>query len=144
MLVVVALVGACGSSSTSSTAKTTPTTRTTPTTAAAGPEMIALDGKQVVVRGRQAVTATAAVEVDDNFFKPNLFTAAPGSTVTIDLQSKAVGLHNLSVVGQPVDVDIKPGTTASAKVTVPATGALLFFCKYHRDESGMVGAFNAA
>jgi hypothetical protein len=29
-------------------------------------------------------------------------------------------------------------------LTVPASGTLVFFCKYHRDESGMIGALNVS
>jgi len=143
---VALVVGGCGSSSKS--AKTAPTTATTAAstsaTTPAGPEAVTLDNRQVIVRGRQAVTATAAIEVDDNFFTPNLLTAPPGSTVTFNLHSKAAGLHNLTVPGQSVDVDIAAGATATAKVTVPASGQVLFYCKYHRDESGMVGVINQA
>lgn len=141
---VALVVGGCGSSSKST--KTAPTTATTAASAptAANPEAVTLDNRQVIVRGRQALTDTAAIEVHDNFFMPNLLTATPGSTVTFNLQSKAAGLHNLTVPGQSVDVDIAAGATATAKVTVPASGQLLFYCKYHRDESGMVGVINAA
>ena len=140
----IAVLGACGSSSKSSKAASTTTTATGAATTAGGPETTTLDGRQVVVRGRQSVTGTAAIEIDDNYYTPNLLTATPGSTVTINLQSKAAGIHNLSVPGQSVDVDVPAGMSASAKVTVPANGQLIFYCKFHRDESGMVGAFNAA
>lgn len=143
-LLPIAVLGACGSSSKSSKAASTTTTAASAATTAAGPETTTLDGRQVVVRGRQSITGAAAIEIDDNYFTPNLLTASPGSTVTINLQSKAAGLHNISIPGQSIDVDVAAGTSASAKVTVPATGQLIFYCKYHRDESGMVGAFNAA
>jgi len=138
---VAVVLGGCGSSSKST--KATSTTAASSATTAANPEAVTLDNRQVIVRGRQAVTDTAAIEVHDNFFMPNLLTATPGSTVTFNLQSKAAGLHNLTVSGQSVDVDIAAGATATAKVTVPASGQVLFYCKYHRDESGMVGAINA-
>ena len=139
VLAVLALNG-CGSSKPA--AAPTTTTSTATTKAAAAAETVTLDSRQVVVRGRQAVTGTAPIDVDDNYFTPNLLTAAPGSTVVLHLASKAAGLHNLTVLGQSVDHDVAAGTTFDVSVTVPASGPLLFYCKYHREESGMVGAIN--
>ena len=36
------------------------------------------------------------------------------------------------------------GAEASVKVTFPASGELVFFCRFHKDESGMVGVLRVA
>ena len=95
------------------------------------------------MRGRQTVSGTTvAITIKDNYFQPNLLTATAGATITFDLSNTGVGLHNFSVTAQSIDKDVTPGSNTTVKVTVPASGRLVFFCKYHRAESGMIGALD--
>lgn len=94
------------------------------------------------VQGTADVTDAIDVEVGDNFFKPNVLTAKGGSTITLNLNVDGSNPHNISVEGQDVDQALANGDTFAAKVTVPATGQVVFFCKIHRG-GGMVGAVNA-
>ena len=116
----------------------------TPTTTKS-PEHTVIAGVDAIVRGRQSVSGTTvAITIKDNYFQPNLLTAAAGTTITFDLTNAGAGLHNFSVTAQSIDNDVTPGSSAQLKVTVPASGRLVFFCKYHRDESGMIGALDVA
>lgn len=81
--------------------------------------------------------STILLTAEDSFFTPTCETGVTVGTVTIKLQNAGHALHNFSIPGQAVDVDVAPGTVVTITV---AKGAqpLQFFCKYHRT-SGMVG-----
>jgi len=107
-------------------------------------EQTSIGGQTVVVRGRSSVSGHVAVEVDDNYFKPNILTAPAGSTITLDLESEGKALHNITESADAINHDLEPDAKFAATVHVPASGQIIFFCKYHKDEAGMVGAVNAA
>ena len=137
VLVGLGLLVAC---SNNGTPATSPRERTTPT-----PSRTPIAGTDVVVRGTQTVSGTtAALTIEDNYFEPNILSAPGGKTVSVTLTSKGAILHNFSVTGQKIDQDVPSQGTATVQVAVPASGSVVFFCKYHKDESGMVGVFNAA
>jgi predicted lipoprotein with Yx(FWY)xxD motif len=72
-----------------------------------------------------------AIEVDDYYFEPTFIKATPGSTLTVSLKNEGKMEHTFTVPGQPVDVDLQPDARGTATVTVPADGALVFFCRFH-------------
>lgn len=129
-LVVVTLV-ACGGggdkSDDGSSASSTP------------PSTIQVAGVSAVVRGEKAATDGMDVEIDDNYFKPNILTGASGRSVTLKFDNEGKSLHNVSISEQSISQDVEAGKSASVKVTFPSTGEVAFFCKYHKDESGMAG-----
>jgi plastocyanin len=132
--VVAVLLVACGGSSGKSAAKSP--TSTTPST-------VVIGGTNAILRGTATAQESGSrIEVDDNFFEPNVITGA--GTVTFTVENRGAGLHNFSLAEQSVDNDLKPGSTTSVTVTFPSSGELVFFCKYHRAESGMVGVLRAA
>src|SRR6266550_2948477 len=45
--------------------------------------------------------------------------------------------------GQTVDKDLEPGDSAKVTVTIPKSGAISFYCKYHKS-MGMAGALEAS
>jgi plastocyanin len=96
-------------------------------------------GQSVLVQGRVTAAGPVAVVARDNLFKPNLITARPGSTVTLDLRNDGHNLHNVSVPDQGVDSDVQPAGSRDLDISVPASGQVVFFCKYHRKASGMIG-----
>jgi plastocyanin len=130
-LSVVALTAtACGGSSDK---KADTTTSSTVATSMIG-------GISAVLRGTSIAADGLEVEIDDNYFKPNVITGTPGQRVSLDLASEGKSLHNFSLTDQQISVDITAGSKATVKVVLPTSGDLVFFCKYHKDESGMVGA----
>ena len=82
-------------------------------------------------RGTAPIASTGTVILGDEFFSPTCLTGA-GGTVTLTLHNQGRLLHNFSVPGQNIDVDIPPGETVVVKVTV-AGRPVGCFCKYHRD-----------
>ena len=113
----------------------------TTTTAAA---QVTIGDQTVVVRGRAAVSGSQAVKVEDNYFEPNLLTAPAGATITLQLTNTGSSLPNFSESAEGIDHDLTPGAAFTATLHVPSSGPLVFFCKHHRDESGMIGAVNRA
>jgi plastocyanin len=107
-------------------------------------ERVPLDGKQVVVHGRATVTGQISVEANDNYFAPNVLSATPGATITLHVVNNGQALHNISVTEQGINHDLAPNDAFDTTVEVPTSGQLLFFCRIHRDESGMDGVVNLA
>jgi len=133
-LVLVFVASACGSGENpaiTSTAKPSP---------GAQAEHQNIGGTDALVRGRETVEGVSVgIEVDDNYFKPNILKGEAGAKVTLTLKSEGKALHNFSLTEQGVSQEIPPGTSQSVTVTFPQSGKLVFFCKYHRDEAQMVG-----
>jgi plastocyanin len=118
-LLVLAFAGGC-----SSGGGTTNTT-TPPTTAASS-------------GGGTGVTIT----MSDFAFDPSTLTASTSQDIV--LVNTGAALHNFSIEGTSIDVDVQPGATQT--LTAPGssfpTGAHPFFCKYHKAQ-GMTGTLNA-
>jgi plastocyanin len=83
-------------------------------------------------------TGSTEVELDDNYFKPNVLTGKPGEKLTLELKNEGKVEHNFTVDGQSIDQDVAAGKDASVSVTLPQSGTLAFYCKYHKS-SGMTG-----
>ncbi|MGI8427288.1 MAG: cupredoxin domain-containing protein [Actinomycetota bacterium] len=107
-------------------------------------EHINVGGADVIVKGRTSIqTSSVSLEVDDDYFKPNILSGSPGTTVTANLKSEGQRKHNFSLAEQGIDQDIVPGASTSVSFTFPQSGTLVFFCKYHRESSAMLGELEA-
>ena len=62
------------------------------------------------------------------------------TTITLELKNEGKALHNFSISGLDIDQDVQPDQKMNVSVTVPASGNLVFFCKYHQASNGMQGA----
>ena len=89
--------------------------------------------------GTKSVSSNAVVELGDYFFKPTVLEGRPGSTVTLELKNVGSVEHNFTVSAQNIDQNIQPGSSAKVTVTIPKSGAVSFFCKFH-ESMGMAGA----
>jgi plastocyanin len=78
------------------------------------------------------------VEADDYYFSPADIHGAPGQTLTIQISNESRTLHNFSIPEQGIDRDIRPGAKLEMTVTFPTSGALEYFCKFHK-ALGMTG-----
>ncbi|MBI4261649.1 MAG: cupredoxin domain-containing protein [Actinobacteria bacterium] len=73
----------------------------------------------------------------DNAFQPTAITAAAGQEVVLSNEGQA--LHNLTIEGTDVDVDVSAGATETEDVLEGlAPGSYDIVCKYHVAE-GMTG-----
>ncbi len=90
--------------------------------------------------GTQSVKGKTALELeaDSNYFKPTFLRGDAGQTLTLTIENESTALHNFSVTGQQIDVDIPAKGKVQVTVTFPTMGAARFFCKYHADQ-GMNG-----
>jgi plastocyanin len=101
-------------------------------------------GVEAAIHGTATVTrVTAGIEAMDNFFTPTILRGAPGAKVLVILRNGGFTTHNFTLAGGPLVRDIDPGDIREANITFPNSGVLEFFCRFHRDSSGMVGAFRA-
>ncbi|HEV2891508.1 MAG TPA: cupredoxin domain-containing protein [Frankiaceae bacterium] len=80
------------------------------------------------------------VELDDFYFGPTFVRAAPGATLTLKLENEGAAAHTLTIDGLGVDVTVQPDAKGEASVTLPASGAVRFYCRFHQGQ-GMQGAF---
>ena len=68
-------------------------------------------------------------------FHPSCVIARSEQSISIANQDSV--LHNFTIAGTQVDVDIQRGTTFNGESAGLAPGTYQFFCKYHKS-SGMV------
>ena len=89
--------------------------------------------------GTKSVSGTAEVELDNYYFKPTVLKGKPGSSVTLELKNEGSVEHNFTIDSQGIDKDLKAGQDAKVSVTIPKSGVISFYCKYHKGR-GMAGA----
>lgn len=100
---------------------------------------VALSGT-VNDRGTRDVGTAGDMVLGDFFFEPTYAKAQPGTTVTLRLKNDGQIVHTFTVTALGVDETVQPGATKEASVTLPSSGAVRFFCRFH-EAQGMQGAF---
>jgi plastocyanin len=102
-------------------------------------------GSAVTNHGTKDIGSSTKVdlELDDLFFAPTFIKAEPGTEVEISLKNEGQALHTFTIDETKTNVELAAGKTSSVKVTLPASGALAFYCSLHRG-SGMQGAFSVS
>jgi len=129
---VVPLVAGCGSSSSSSSS-------TESSSSGGGKKTIA--GVQANDHGTKTASSSGKteVELDDFYFKPTVLQGKPGEQVKVELKNEGKMEHTFTIDSQEIDQDLQPGDEAEVTVTIPKSGAVSFYCKFHKS-SGMAGA----
>jgi plastocyanin len=79
-----------------------------------------------------------SVEVNSFFFKPTVLKGSAGQQIKLELENESSTLHNFTLSDQNIDQDIQANQKVEVTVTLPQSGFLEFFCKYHKAK-GMVG-----
>ena len=132
-LLLLAAAG-CGSSSSSSSGTTTEESG-----GGGGQKTIA--GVQANDHGTKAVedSGKTEVELDDFYFKPTVLEGKAGEKVTLELKNEGNTEHSFTIDSQNVDQELGPGEEAEVDVTIPKSGVVSFYCKFHKS-SGMAGA----
>ena len=85
------------------------------------------------------MSGSAEVELYDYYFNPTVLKGKPGTQVTLELKNEGSVEHNFTVAAQGIDKNLAVGKSASVTVTIPKSGAISFYCKYHKS-MGMAGA----
>ncbi len=81
------------------------------------------------------------MELDDFYFGPTFVKATPGATITLELHNEGEASHTFTIDALDIDEEVAAGDTAEVDVTLPDSGATAFYCRFHKDSSGMQGAF---
>jgi YVTN family beta-propeller protein len=71
------------------------------------------------------------LEADDYYFAPTFLRGAPGPTLPLEIENESGTLHNFTIPGQNIDKDIPPKAKVKVEVTIPPSGAVHFWCKFH-------------
>lgn len=80
------------------------------------------------------------MELDDYYFGPTYLRATPGATVHLELENEGDDTHTFTLDALGIDQDVAAGDSGAVDVTLPESGAVVFYCRFHRDR-GMQGAF---
>jgi plastocyanin len=99
-------------------------------------------GLQANDHGTKMVSQETEVELDDNYFDPTVLEGNPGEKVKLELKNEGSNEHNFTLASQNIDQDVEAGEDANVTVTIPQSGQISFFCKYHKT-LGMAGALEA-
>jgi plastocyanin len=126
----------CGSNSSSSSGGTT-----TEESGGGGGGQKTIAGVKANDHGTKAVedNGKTEVELDDFYFEPTVLEGKPGQTVTLELKNEGETEHSFTIDSQNVDQELGPGEEAEVDVTIPKSGVVSFYCKFHKS-SGMAGA----
>ena len=85
----------------------------------------------------------AEIEMYDFYFEPTVLTGKPGQTITLELKNEGKVEHNLTIDGQNVDQNVAAGDEGEVHVTLPKSGTLAFYCKFHQSR-GMAGGLTVS
>jgi len=99
-------------------------------------------GVQANDHGSKSASGETKVELDDYYFEPTVLKGSPGQKVTLELDNEGSTEHTFTIDAQGVDKELQPGDEAKVTVTIPKSGAVSFYCKFHRSQ-GMAGALVA-
>ncbi|HEU0129958.1 MAG TPA: cupredoxin domain-containing protein [Mycobacteriales bacterium] len=79
------------------------------------------------------------LELDDFYFGPTYIKATPGTKLRLELKNEGAAPHTFTIDALHVDETLKPDEERPADITLPASGVVAFYCKFHKSQ-GMQGA----
>lgn len=131
-LVVTLGVGACGNSSKKGT-----------DTTSSGSAPVKLTGTVNNHGGKDlsgsSGSASVELEQDDFYFSPTFIKAAPSQKVEVEVKNEGKVTHTFTIDSLSVDQEVPAGSTKTVTLTLPASGAVAFYCRFHKGQ-GMQGA----
>ena len=146
LVMALGLVAACSNGSSNAASGNTGTTNgatetASPTGGETGGGKITIDGEQANDHGSKDVSGQdeLEVELDDFYFNPTVLQGTPGEQIKLELTNESGTLHNFSIDDQSINQDVPGGEVQTVTVTIPQSGQVVFYCKYHRT-LGMLGA----
>lgn len=145
LVMALGLVAAACSNGSSNAASGNTTNGATETASPSGGETeggkITIDGEQANDHGTKDVSGQneLEVELDDFYFNPTVLQGTPGEQIKLELKNESGTLHNFSIDDQSINQDVAGGQDQTVTVTIPQSGQVVFYCKYHRS-LGMLGA----
>jgi hypothetical protein len=105
-----------------------------------GPPCVARYEGVADVRGLTTLNMTAGrIMPGEPYFAPTLLKGTAGQSLKLHIVNATPSLHNISVPGEGINVDIgTDGGTVDVVVTFPARGAIVYICRFH-DLDGQAG-----
>jgi plastocyanin len=94
-------------------------------------------GTEDVVDGGDS--PSVSMSLDNKAFDPTFIRAAPGASLTIEVENPGMADHTFTIDGTGIDETFDPGDVGKIEVDVPDDGELVFYCRFHQ-RSGMIGA----
>ena len=79
------------------------------------------------------------IELDDYYFDPTVIRGKAGQKVKLELKNEGKTEHSFTIASANIDKTLAPGDEAEVTVTMPKSGVVSFYCKFHKS-SGMAGA----
>jgi YVTN family beta-propeller protein len=103
------------------------------TAARAQAKTVTIGGVPFADHGTRDVGSLRVVkmEADDYYFGPTFLRGKPGQRLRLRIENESGTLHNITIADQHIDRDILPRKTIEVDVTMPASGTLIFSCKFH-------------
>jgi plastocyanin len=140
-MVLLAVVGifiaGCGSSD----KKTTAGAGSSASSGSASKAPVSLPGTTNDEGGQgDATSGSLTVELEDFYINPTFTKAKPGEKVKLSLKNTGGSPHTFTSTALGVDETLQPGASKDIEVTMPASGATEYHCRFHQS-SGMQGAF---
>jgi plastocyanin len=135
LALVLPLAAACGSSPKPSGAGGPPT-RISPPIPVTG----TVNDHANVDETAKGSTLSVMIDAGDNYFSPTFIKAAPGAHVAITVDDVGQSPHTFTIDGAGINLQLSPGQSQTAQVTLPLSGSMPFYCSYHQ-LLGMRGAF---
>lgn len=105
-----------------------------------GTKKVALGDLSATDHGTKDVSTQSSVELeaDSFYFSPTFLRGSPGQKLQVSVSNESKDRHNFSVPALALDKDIEAKQSGTFDITFPASGVLLFLCKYHSAQ-GMNG-----
>jgi plastocyanin len=100
-------------------------------------------GVQANDHGAKSVSGETKVEMDDYYFEPTILKGKAGQKLTLELENEGSIDHSFTIDSQSIDTVLAPGKDAKVTVTIPKSGSVSFYCKFHKS-SGMAGALQSS
>jgi plastocyanin len=106
---------------------------------------ITLDGQTANDHGTEDVSGQTEVEfeMDDFYFSPTVLRGEPGQTITLSVENEGENAHTFTADELGVDQQVEAGEDAHIDVTFPASGQVVFVCRFHEGQ-GMRGALEVS
>ena len=86
----------------------------------------------------QPAVKSIEVELNDDFFNPEVITIPNGTATTLILKNKGKKEHTFTVEKLGIDAEVQPGKEKTITVQPKQPGTYELICRYHFQE-GMVG-----
>lgn len=132
--------GASGTTTGAQPAGGAPASATPAAPAAQDGQVLQLGNVRYANRGTKDVKgmSTLELEADDFYFGPTFLQGTPGQRLTLQIKNEGKAPHTFTIAEQQIDQTIQPGGSAELTVSMPASGALRFYCRFHAAQ-GMNG-----